>query len=101
MDRAAAGAGDSTWSAATPWPGDDRADGTDTHARASPEAELALYREAVEGLPQGLCLFGPDGRIRLVNRRYAELMQIDAAALRPGMTERDLARLAIEAGHYP
>jgi diguanylate cyclase (GGDEF)-like protein/PAS domain S-box-containing protein len=65
------------------------------------KAELALYRDAVESLPQGLCLYDEQGRVALFNRRYAQLMQIDPAAMRPGLTGADIVRLAIEAGHHP
>src|ERR1044072_6557179 len=68
---------------------------------ASLEAELALYRDAVEGMHHGLCMFGSDGRIMLVNRRSAEILRLPTECVRPGMTGTEVVQLSIEAGHYP
>ena len=44
----------------------------DLEARnAALETELALYRDAVESMHHGLCVWGRDGRIALCNARYA------------------------------
>jgi diguanylate cyclase (GGDEF)-like protein/PAS domain S-box-containing protein len=65
------------------------------------EAQLALYRDALENMHQGLCVFDSGGRITLVNRRYAEILVLPEGAVRPGMTGSDVIRLCIDAGHYP
>ena len=39
---------------------------------AAVKAELALYRDAVESMHQGVCMYDAEGRITVVNRRYAE-----------------------------
>src|SRR5687767_8473726 len=68
---------------------------------AALEAQLALYRDAFESMPQGLCVFDPEGRITLVNRRYEELMQLPPESVRPGLTGSDVLQLCIDAGHSP
>jgi diguanylate cyclase (GGDEF)-like protein/PAS domain S-box-containing protein len=68
---------------------------------AAVKAELALYRSAVESLPQGLCLYDDQGRVALFNQRYAQLMQIDPAAMRRGLSGADIVQLVIDAGHHP
>jgi diguanylate cyclase (GGDEF)-like protein/PAS domain S-box-containing protein len=65
------------------------------------EEQLALHRDALEHMHQGLCMFDAEGRITLLNRRYSEILQVPAGSLRPGMTSTDLIELGIEAGHYP
>jgi len=74
----------------------------DLEARnASLEAEVALYRDAVESMHHGLCVFDDDGRITLVNQRYAEILRLPVDAVRPGMTGEDVVKLCFDAGHYP
>jgi diguanylate cyclase (GGDEF)-like protein/PAS domain S-box-containing protein len=68
---------------------------------AALEAELALYHDVVESMHQGLCVFGPDGRITLVNDRYTEQLRLPPGAVQPGLTGQDIVRLCVEAGHYP
>ncbi|HEU4651995.1 MAG TPA: EAL domain-containing protein [Croceibacterium sp.] len=65
------------------------------------KAQLALYRDAVESMHQGLCMYDADGRIRLVNRRYAEMLRLPPESVRPGLTNADVVQLCIEAGHHP
>ena len=68
---------------------------------ASLEAELALYRDAIEGMRHGLCLFDLDGRVTLVNRRYAEILRLPPESVHPGLTGADIVQLSVDAGHYP
>lgn len=65
------------------------------------EAELARYREAVEHIHQGLCVFDSEGRITLTNRAYAEILRLRPGSIRPGMTGADVVALGMAAGHYP
>ncbi len=65
------------------------------------QARLALVESALEHMHQGLCVFDPDGRIALCNRRFAEALQLPADEIRPGLTLRQLVSLAQAAGHYP
>jgi diguanylate cyclase (GGDEF)-like protein/PAS domain S-box-containing protein len=50
---------------------------------------------------QGLCVFDPDGRVALCNRRFAEVIQLPAGQVHPGLTLRQLVSLSQAAGHYP
>src|SRR5690606_7436519 len=59
-------------------------------------AQLADYRDAVEHMHQALCVYGPDGRIVVCNRRYAEVLQLPPEAIRPGVTAHEVIRLGIE-----
>lgn len=65
------------------------------------KAELALYRDAVESMHQGLCMYDLDGRITLANRRYAEVLRLPPESVRPGLTIADVVQLCIDAGHHP
>jgi diguanylate cyclase (GGDEF)-like protein/PAS domain S-box-containing protein len=65
------------------------------------KAELALYRDAVESLHQGVCVYDAGGRITLVNQRYAEQLRLPAGAVRPGMMAGEVLQMCIDAGHYP
>ena len=64
------------------------------------EAQLALYREAVEHMHQGLCVLDPDGSIALYNSRYPQVLALPESALRPGLTPRELVELGMQAGNY-
>jgi PAS domain-containing protein len=63
--------------------------------------ELAMYRETLEHLHQGVCVFDAAGKIALCNRRYAEILQLPPDSVRPGLTGADIIQLGIDAGHYP
>jgi diguanylate cyclase (GGDEF)-like protein/PAS domain S-box-containing protein len=65
------------------------------------KAELALYRDALESMHHGVCMYNPEGRITLVNRRYAELLRLPPESVRPGLTAADVLQKCIDAGHYP
>ena len=63
------------------------------------QARLALYESAFEHMHQGLCVFDPDGRIALCNRRYAEVIRLPADKLRPGSPAREPLAPGHEAAH--
>jgi diguanylate cyclase (GGDEF)-like protein/PAS domain S-box-containing protein len=74
----------------------------DLEARnAALEAELALYRDAVESMHQGVCMYDRERRITLVNRCYTEQLRLPPGSVRPGMTAAEVLQLCIDAGHYP
>jgi PAS domain-containing protein len=50
---------------------------------------------ALASMSQGLCLFDADGRLVVVNARYAELFGLPEGAARPGMTLKELIELRI------
>jgi diguanylate cyclase (GGDEF)-like protein/PAS domain S-box-containing protein len=65
------------------------------------ERELALHRDALEHMHQGVCMYDSSGTIALCNRRYAEILRLPPELVRPGLTGSDVVRLGMEAGHYP
>ena len=48
---------------------------------------------ALSNMLQGLCLYDAEGGLLVSNRRFADMLGIDAASLRPGMSLRDIAGL--------
>jgi glutamate synthase domain-containing protein 3 len=46
-------------------------------ARESESALANLFDTALNNMPHGLCMFGPDGRLAIVNRRFSEMMGLD------------------------
>src|SRR5690606_28143181 len=64
-------------------------------------AELAIYRDAVESMHHGLCMYDSEGRIILVNRRYAEQLRLPPESVHPGLTAAEVLQMCIDAGHYP
>ncbi len=61
---------------------------------------VQLLEDAIETMNPGLCMFDPEGRIALSNRRYAEVIGQPPDKIRPGMSMRELVELSIEAGYY-
>jgi diguanylate cyclase (GGDEF)-like protein len=58
-----------------------------------------LYLDAaLNNMVQGLCLFGPDRRLRLANQRFSEIVGIDPAALRPGTELGEILAASAAAG---
>jgi PAS domain S-box-containing protein len=70
---------------------------------ASGRAERAETRlaDAVEALPDGFVIYGPDDRLVHCNARYRELYALSAPALRPGATFEEVIRTGVAAGQYP
>ena len=68
---------------------------------------LALFRElklrdlALDRIKQGLCVFDEEQRLRLFNRRYAEMYDLKPSQLLLGMTLRDVVDLRYAAGTGP
>ena len=68
---------------------------------------LTLFRElkvrdfALDRIRQGLCVFDEQQRLRLFNRRYAEMYDLKPGQLRLGMTLRDVVDLRYAAGTGP
>ncbi|MCP1537190.1 EAL domain-containing protein [Methylorubrum extorquens] len=48
---------------------------------------------ALSNMLQGLCLYDAEGGLLVYNRRFCDMFGVDAAALRTGMSIRDVARL--------
>jgi diguanylate cyclase (GGDEF)-like protein len=60
-------------------------------------AESSLLRVALERLPQGLSIFDAEDRLRLANRRFAELWDLPPDLLQPGTSFQEI--VAHVAGH--
>ncbi len=54
-------------------------------ARREAEDRFAV---ALDNMSQGLVMFGPDDRLRVVNRRFAEIHRLPPGAVAPGATHR-------------
>jgi diguanylate cyclase (GGDEF)-like protein/PAS domain S-box-containing protein len=65
------------------------------------EEQLALHRDALEHMHQGLCMFDGEDRVVLCNQRYAQIQRLPPGSVRPGLSGLDIVRLGLEAGHYP
>src|SRR5712672_488642 len=65
----------------------------------TPEKIATRLQAALNGMPQGLCMFDADGRIVLFNQRYIELMALPANDLL-GMSLLDLFHLRKAAGRF-
>ncbi|MDB5624936.1 MAG: hypothetical protein JWR73_738 [Tardiphaga sp.] len=62
------------------------------------EAALAYqFDTALNNMPHGLCMFGPDGRLAVVNRRFGEMMGIPAGFNAEGASVSDLIAACIQA----
>jgi diguanylate cyclase (GGDEF)-like protein/PAS domain S-box-containing protein len=55
---------------------------------------------ALNNMSQGLNMFDLDGRLVLSNERYIEMYGLSRAAVRPGVTVRDLVDLRLAAGTF-
>ena len=62
---------------------------------------LALFENALAHMQHGLCVFDPEGRIALCNARYAEVIELPAEQVKPGLSLRELVTLGRDAGNYP
>ena len=49
-----------------------------------------LLNAAIEGMPQGLCMFDASARLLLSNRRYREVYRLDPAQVMPGRSLREI-----------
>ena len=63
--------------------------------------EVALRDLALDRIRQGLCVFDHQQRLRLFNRQYAEMYDLDPSRLWIGMTLRDVVDLRYAAGTGP
>jgi len=65
------------------------------------DGQLALLRVAVDHMSQGLCMFAPDRKLIMSNKRYAELYGIPPGRMRPGMDLAEILASRIAAGNVP
>jgi len=60
----------------------------------------ALLSRALEGMNEGFAIFGPDGRLALMNRHFVDLFPNSGSWVRLGMTFEEIVRGGIEGGHF-
>jgi len=51
---------------------------------------IRLLNAALDGMPQGVCMFDASARLRLCNDRYLEIYRLTAEQAKPGRSLRDL-----------
>lgn len=68
------------------------------------EAELRqtnlLFTTAIENMSQGLCMYEPDGRLAVVNRRFSEIIGLKSEEVQPGVSFQEVVALATELGYF-
>lgn len=78
-----------------------QSDGECQLLRSTADEQATRFTVALDYMSQGLCLFGPDLRLLLGNRRYAEVYGLAPAAIRPGMSLREIIQLRAAVGSDP
>ncbi|MGF1623415.1 MAG: PAS-domain containing protein, partial [Alphaproteobacteria bacterium] len=82
-----------------------RGTGSDVTAQVEAEQEtrraLALFRSAIESIPDGFSLYDADDRFVTCNSVTLKMMGETASFARPGMPFESIVRSAIEAGFIP
>jgi signal transduction histidine kinase len=67
-------------------------------AEADSNRRAAMLETILRHIPQGVCVYGPDNRVRVANAPYAELLGVGPIV--PGDTLGDIVRRRAVAGHY-
>lgn len=71
-----------------------------SHSQKQHRQEIEAARTALNHMPHGLLMFDASRRIVLRNDRYLELHELPAAAVKPGMTFRELLLYRKEHGSF-
>ncbi len=58
------------------------------------------FDTALSNMVQGLCMFDPEQRLIVVNRRYLEIYGFSADVVKPGITLRALMEYSVSLGNY-
>jgi diguanylate cyclase (GGDEF)-like protein/PAS domain S-box-containing protein len=66
----------------------------------STEALLALSRIALDSAAQGVCIYDTDNRVVLFNRRFLEMFNLSADAIRPGLTYQQVMEHSAACGNF-
>ncbi len=67
----------------------------------SRHSALGQLREAIEAMPDGLGFYDADDRLAIWNQRYADVNPEVAAALKVGVTFREILEAGLKANIYP
>jgi diguanylate cyclase (GGDEF)-like protein len=63
------------------------------------EAALASqFDTALNNMPNGLCMFGADGRLAVINHRFTAMMGLSADLSRRGLNAREVVSACVEVG---
>ncbi len=69
-------------------------------SRAQLREQNILFDAALGNMAQGLNMFDSAGRLVLSNERYVEMYGLPRAAVKPGVTVRELVALRLAAGTF-
>jgi diguanylate cyclase (GGDEF)-like protein len=67
-------------------------------AREREAALAAQFDTALNNMPHGLCMFGPDGRLAVMNHRFSEMMRLSEDRVHRGARAPDIVAACIGAG---
>jgi diguanylate cyclase (GGDEF)-like protein len=67
-------------------------------AREREAALAAQFDTALNNMPHGLCMFGPDGRLAVMNHRFSEMMRLSEDLVDRGARAPDIVAACIGAG---
>jgi PAS domain-containing protein len=67
-------------------------------AREREAALAAQFDTALNNMPHGLCMFGADGRLAVMNHRFSEMMRLSEDLVHRGASAPDIVAACIGAG---
>jgi diguanylate cyclase (GGDEF)-like protein len=67
-------------------------------ARERESALASQFDTALNNMPHGLCMFGADGRLAVVNHRFVTMVQLSDEQLPSGATAADIINACVVAG---
>jgi diguanylate cyclase (GGDEF)-like protein/PAS domain S-box-containing protein len=70
----------------------------ESELRGTTHDGASVLLDAIESMPQGLCMFDVEGRLLVCNSRYAGMYGMSEQAVLPGMTIAQILERRIEAG---
>jgi diguanylate cyclase (GGDEF)-like protein/PAS domain S-box-containing protein len=63
--------------------------------------QFERFDQALSHMSHGLCMFGPDERLIVCNKRYLDIYGLDPAVIKPGVTHCELLAHWIASGNEP
>ncbi|CAN5345277.1 EAL domain-containing protein [soil metagenome] len=67
-------------------------------AREREAALASQFDTALNNMPNGLCMFGADGRLAVINHRFTEMMGLSADLMQRGLNAREMVSSCVSAG---
>jgi diguanylate cyclase (GGDEF)-like protein len=64
------------------------------------EAAHRQLNETLSNLSQGVCLYGSDKRLLVVNKRFCNLYDLPPESVQPGMSKEEIAQLRLACGSF-